>query len=191
MTPPMDASIPDLEIVRRVKSGRLDDYAELVRRHQGKVLRLCRSLVGEADAEDAAQEIFLKAYDALPDFREQSQFSTWLYRIAYRHGLNLLAKRKRQKTDSLDALLEARGGSWPELIEAAHARGSAEDRQLAEAALSRLSPDHRMILTLRELQGLSYAELTEALDLSLEAVKVRLFRARKALTGILRELDPA
>jgi RNA polymerase sigma-70 factor (ECF subfamily) len=187
----MEAPLSDSEIVRQVKAGSLEDYAELVRRHQLKVLRLCHSIVGPSEAEDAAQEVFLKAYSALSDFRGDSQFSTWLYRIAYRHALNLLSKRKLRKTESLDALLEARGETWPDFIQNARAGKAEDDRQLAQAALARLTPDQRLVLTLREMEGLSYAEMAEVLGLTLDAVKVRLFRARKALTDTLKTLDPA
>jgi RNA polymerase sigma-70 factor (ECF subfamily) len=73
----MESPLSDSEIVRQVKAGSLEDYAELVRRHQLKILRLCHSIVGPSEAEDAAQEVFLKAYSALSDFRGDAQFSTW------------------------------------------------------------------------------------------------------------------
>ena len=149
-------------------------YAELVRTHQAKVLRLCASLLGESDAEDAAQEIFIKAYRSFDSFRKDAAFSTWLYRIASNHCRDLLRKRARQKTEPLDEL--------PELfLSSGDPRGKTEKADLAEQILLTLSPDERLILTLREVEGLSYQEIAEVLSCSLDAVKGRLKRLREAL----------
>lgn len=134
-----------------------------------------------AEAEDAAQEIFLKAYRSLSSFQGNSSFSTWLYRISANHCKDLLRKRSRQRTESLDRLIED-SGDGVQLVEPssdpAAARAASET---VEMLLAGLSPDERLILTLREVQGLSYQEIAGALHCSLDAVKARLRRARVSL----------
>lgn len=171
-------------IIRDVLSGRREEFARLVRAHQAKVLSLCLSLLKDpAEAEDAAQEVFLKAYRGLRNFRFDSSFSTWLYRIAYRHGLDILRSRRRRRTQSLDALLEERGeGALPA---APDQTTQADPARSAENLLSSLPPDYRLVLTLREVQGLSYEEIARATDASLDSVKARLRRARESLRHFL------
>ena len=165
-------------LIDQIREGDRNAYAELVRAHQAKVLRLCASLLGESDAEDAAQEIFLKAYRSLASFRRDSAFSTWLYRIASNHCHDLFRRRSRQKTESLDELPES-------LLTSDDPRARAEQADLAEQILSTLSPEERLILTLREVQGLNYREIAEVLSCSLDAVKGRLKRARERLMSRL------
>lgn len=154
-----------------------------MRSYQGKVLGLCTSLLNNAsEAEDAAQEIFVKAYQALGSFHGDSKFSTWLYRIAANHCKDLLRKRSRQKTESLDALIERSGDEVQNLWEPSFdPRNSAGAAELVKKLLDSLSPDEMLILTLREVQGLSYQEISETLKCSLDAVKSRLRRARETL----------
>ena len=125
-------------------------------------------MLGAADqADDAAQDIFVKAYERLPSFKEESSFGTWLYRLASNHCLDLLRARSRRKTESLESLVS----------EPAETPGSSAG-ELAHHLLSLLSADHRLILSLRELQGLTYDEIAQVLGLSLDAVKAKLRRAR-------------
>ncbi len=190
----MENSIEDSELIQRIRLGRQDDYAPLVRKYQVRVLRLCTALLGDpALAEDAAQEIFLKAYQALGSFRGTAAFSTWLYRISANHCKDLLRRRTRQRTESWEALLEEHGEQLQQLL-----RGPEDPRttfttvDLIDQVLSQLSPEYRLILTLRELEGLSYQELAETLQCSVDAVKARLRRARQELRDRLRHFfDPA
>jgi len=185
--------IEDLEIVQRVRAGQRDDYAHLVRKYQERVLRLCTSLLNHATtAEDAAQEIFLKAYQALDTFRGDASFSTWLYRIAANHCKDLLRKRSREKTESWEALVEAQGEQVQQLLTSTEDPKSVPaDAELVERILSHLPPNYRLILTLREVQGLTYQELADTLACSVDAVKARLRRARQELQDTLRHfLDP-
>ena len=175
-------------LIRRIVAGDQAAYAELVRAHQARLLRLCTSLLGDATlAEDAAQEIFFKAYQALPSFRGQSAFSTWLYRIASNHCMDVLRKRRRERAESWEQLLEDSGeplrASEVPANDPATVLATAE---LVQDALARLAPDHRLIVTLREVEGLSYNELANVLHCSLDAVKARLRRARLALLERLR-----
>ncbi|HRY29104.1 MAG TPA: RNA polymerase sigma factor [Elusimicrobiota bacterium] len=171
----------DEQIIRAVLNGRREEFAHLVRRHQEKVRSLCLSLMRNAtEADDAAQEVFVKAFQALGRFQGRSRFSTWLYRVAYRHCLDLLRSRGRRRTDSLEVLLEERGeGAMP--VAASSGGAALENREVLEKILSSLPPEYRLILTLREAQGLSYEELAAATGTTLDSVKARLRRARQAL----------
>ena len=159
-----------------------------MRKYQARTLRLCTVLLNDPTlAEDAAQEIFLKAYEALPSFRGHATFSTWLYRIASNHCLDLLRKRQRERTESWDALIEESGEEAQPLLSAPQdPKTTLANTELVQRALAQLSPEYRLILTLREIEGLSYQELTEALHCSLDAVKARLRRARLELLEHLR-----
>ena len=162
---------PDQEILRQILAGDFEAFSRIVEKYQERVLRLCFSMVGPSHAEDAAQEAFLKAYQALDRFKGNSAFSTWLYRIAANHCVDLLARRKREKTESLDALAEKSGPSPIRKF---------ESEEAVRAVMARLTPDEKAILSLREIEGLDYQELAEILDISLDLVKVRLFRARQS-----------
>ncbi|OGR87995.1 MAG: hypothetical protein A3A86_06735 [Elusimicrobia bacterium RIFCSPLOWO2_01_FULL_60_11] len=159
----------------------ISDFRAVVLRHQENILRLCAGFLGDTAAEDAAQEVFIKAYRNLDRFEGRSKLSTWLYRIASNHCLDVLSKRKAAREDSLEALVEKRGDSAPGLATAGDFTAGFEDRETVMALLSRLSPDARAILLLREGEGLSYEELAQTLEISLDAVKTRLYRAREAL----------
>lgn len=178
----------DPELVARLRAGDDDAFAELVRRHHAAIQGLCVSMLGApSEAEDAAQDAFLKAYRSLAKFRGDSSFGSWLYRVAANVCLDRLRKRKREKSDSWEALLEERGDDVERLIPAAPDEAAAlEDKDLVNRVLDLLPPDHRLILTLRETQGLDYQELMVALDCSLDAVKSRLKRARRGFEELAR-----
>lgn len=144
-------------------------------------------LSNSTDAEEAAQDIFVKAYHALRKFKGNSSFSTWLYRITANHCLDVLRKRNRRKTVSWEGLVEQEGDHILKLFSTSHtAESQMENRELIDKILSTLPPDYRTILTLREVDGLEYQEIAAALDCSLDAVKGRLARARKLLQSNLR-----
>ncbi len=178
----------ELALIERILAGEHEAYAALVRAHQARLLRLCASLLGDATlAEDATQEIFFKAYQALRSFRGESAFSTWLYRIAANHCLDLLRKRRREQAESWETLVEESGEPpYDVLTTPADPKTAVANAELVQQALAQLSPEHRLILTLREIEGLSYQELTVALHCSLDAVKARLRRARQELLERVR-----
>ena len=189
--------INEYQIIQAVQQGDRGAYAELVRRHHGGILRLCLSfLLNLAEAEDAAQVAFLKGFVSLHTYKEDISFQAWLSRIASNHCLDLLRKRKRQKTDSLDTLLEQAGNSTAMVLQMTDEPVTIEfeDQEksaMAIKALSELPADQRQILTLRELDGLHYDEIATVLGCSLDAVKARLRRAREALTEQARHFLPA
>jgi RNA polymerase sigma-70 factor (ECF subfamily) len=173
----------DGDLITQILSGDRDSYAELVRRHHQKTIGLCLSLLrNPTDAEDAAQETFIKAYNALSSFNGESQFSTWLYQIAYNNCLDFLRRKKRQKTDSWESLLEEKGEQIRVLLNSpANSEHTLEQNDLINRVLSALSDDHRNILILREMNGFSYEEIASFLRISADAVKGRLKRARLEL----------
>lgn len=179
----------DLEIIRLIRQGNKDLYAEIIRRYHDRVHRHCFGMLGSLDkAEDAAQESFIKAYKSLDKFREESAFSTWLYRLTSNHCLDVLRGQSRQRTESLDALMEAQADRLEQLLASQGSPNETDpaDRELIETVLSQLKPDYRLILSMREIQHLSYQEMADALNTSLDSVKAKLKRARKEMSDRLR-----
>ena len=167
----MVAPHTDADLVSRAQAGRLDAFEELVRRHRLGAYRVALRMLGdESDAEDATQDAFVQAWRNLDRFRADAAFSTWMYRIVTNRCLNML--RARRRTEPLPEDREA-PASRPDRI----AEGRWQVEQL-QRAIGRLTPEQRAPLVLRELQGCTYEEIAEALDLSISAVKSRLHRAR-------------
>jgi len=186
-------AISDQQILELIQSGHKEAYGDLIRQYHKKVMGYCLSMLNNhTEAEEAAQDIFVKAYQNLAKFKGNSQFSTWLYRITANHCLDILRKRNRRKTVSLDALVEQNGDQIHGLFSTSEKASSAlENRQLAHKILSTLPDDYRTILTLREAEGLEYQEIADVLDCTLDAVKGRLARARRQLQENLgRFLEP-
>jgi RNA polymerase sigma-70 factor (ECF subfamily) len=174
----------DEELAARGCLGDLDAFGLLVRRHYPRIVGLCSNLLVErSEADDAAQEIFLKAHRALARFAGEARFSTWLYRIAVNHCTDLRRKAFRRGTVSLDAIVSAKGEPAGGLLSGGASGGyQAEEAALAQTLLSELPDDYREALVLR-IEGLSYEEIAAALGCSLDAVKARLRRARRLLAA--------
>jgi RNA polymerase sigma-70 factor (ECF subfamily) len=176
----MVAQPTDADLVSRAQAGRLDAFEELVRRHRLGTYRVALRMLGDqGDAEDATQDAFVQAWRNLGGFRADAAFSTWMYRVVTNRCLNML--RARRRTEQLPETHEA-PASRPDRI--AEARWQVED---LKRAIIRLTPEQRAPLVLRELQGCSYEEIAEALELSIPAVKSRLHRARLELLSAMRE----
>ena len=171
-------ALTDGDLVSRAQSGQLDAFEELVRRHRLATYRVALRMLGdESDAEDATQDAFVQAWRNLGGFRADAAFSTWMYRIVSNRCLNML--RARRRTEPLPDDREA-PASRPDRI--AEARWQVDDLKLA---ILRLTPEQRAPLVLRELQGCSYEEIAQSLDLSISAVKSRLHRARLELLAAM------
>ena len=185
----------DAEIVERVRSGRIELFEVLMRRYNQRVYRLARAVVGtDSEAEDLAQEAWVRAWSHLSQWEGRASFSTWLCRIALHEGW--ARRRKGKRMEPLDAAAE-RGidtkGGEREMREPASpeegAEGSlygAEIRTLLEDAVESLPESYRTVFVLRHLEELSTEETAQCLEISEEAVKVRLHRVRHKLR---RELD--
>lgn len=179
------------DLVAAARRGDRDAFADLVRAHHPNVYGLCLGMLGDpAAADDAAQEAFLAAWKALPSFKGDSAFGTWLHRIAANKCLDALRRAGRRTEDSLDAILEA-GGARAESVQSGGSgpETAVEAADLAGKVLGGLSDEYRLILTLREVQGLSYEEIMAVMDCSLDSVKARLRRAREAALERLRHFS--
>ena len=177
-------------IVRKVLGGDANAFETLVLEYEKNVYNIALRMTGNSeDAADMTQEAFIKAYNSLQSFRGDSKFSVWLYRIVSNVCLDFLRSKNRRPTVSLsvedddgeDAQLDVADKSQsPELL---------LDRKLTRDSVRRgldsLPPDYRQILLLREIQGLSYDEIAQALSLEVGTVKSRIFRARKRLCTFL------
>ncbi|MDO4989790.1 MAG: sigma-70 family RNA polymerase sigma factor [Eubacteriales bacterium] len=182
----------EVQIVQRVLQGDVNAFEKLVLEYEKSVYAITQRMTGNAeDAADMTQETFIKAYNSLSSFRGESKFSVWLYRIATNVCLDFLRSRSRKPTVSLS--MEDDDG---EEVELDIADESQSPERLLERGLTRdavrrglnaLSPEYRQILLLREIQGLSYEEISDVLTLEVGTVKSRIFRARKRLCAFLLE----
>jgi RNA polymerase sigma-70 factor (ECF subfamily) len=177
-------------IVQKVLRGDVNAFEKLVLEYEKNVYNIALRMTGNAeDASDMTQEAFIKAYNSLQSFRGDSKFSVWIYRIATNVCLDFLRSKSRRPTVSLS--VEDNDGEEVQL-DVADESQSPElllDRQMTRESVRRgletLSPEYRQILLLREIQGLSYDEISQALGLEVGTVKSRIFRARKKLCAFL------
>lgn len=177
-------------IVQKVLKGDVNAFEKLVLEYEKSVYNIALRMTGNSeDASDMTQEAFIKAYNSLQSFRGDSKFSVWLYRIATNVCLDFLRSRSRKPTVSLS--VEDNEGEEVQL-DVADESQSPEillDRQMTRESVRRgletLTPEYRQILLLREIQGLSYDEISQALGLEVGTVKSRIFRARKKLCAFL------
>jgi len=180
----------DRELVERAARGSREAFDELVRRHQRAIVSLARALTrGSADAEDIAQDVFLRAWRGLGRFRGDSTFRTWLHRVAVNvvHSHTGRVGRLRQlllpRSDSVDA---------DDPIERAPARTDLEAetllRDAIDRALATLPEELRMAVILRDVQGLDYREIADVLDVPIGTVESRIFRGRQRLKPLLAPL---
>ncbi len=173
----------DSALVERAKAGDKEAFGQLVERHESKVYGLCLKMLGNAeDAEDCLQEVFMKAFEALPRFREEARFSTWVYRIATNACLMRLRKKKLQ-TVPLDRPMNVGGESLPREVPDWSTDPSSdlmneELNGVLTQHINELRPDNRIVFVLRDIHGLSTDDTASILGLSVPAVKSRLHRAR-------------
>ncbi|HPF34668.1 sigma-70 family RNA polymerase sigma factor [bacterium] len=173
----------DEQLVERARSARQGDlraFDELVRRHQAKVRTNCRYLTGsEEDALDLSQEVFVKAYFNLKRFEGRSSFGTWVQRIKVNHCLNHIRKRRGKTFVDVEDPALAAEDALRDGARADDATRARETRERIGEVLDRMSETLRVPLLLRDLDGLSYQEIADRLDLGLSAVKMRIARARE------------
>jgi RNA polymerase sigma-70 factor (ECF subfamily) len=176
------------EIIEAVVSGDLEAFSALVRAHQTRVRLSCLIYLGnKEEADDAAQDVFVKAFKGITGFKGEASFETWLLRIADNHCRDILRTRKSRRMTSLDALLAENGDAMEGLLTRTCRPGetpvySSDDLELLGRLFSALPQEDREVLALREGENLPYEEIAQRLSCSLDAVKGRLKRARAALS---------
>ncbi|MCB1687300.1 MAG: RNA polymerase sigma factor RpoE [Halioglobus sp.] len=186
----MTAGVTDQQLVARVQKGDSRAFDLLVLKYQHKIFGLIGRYVRDADeVQDVAQEAFIKAYKALPNFRGDSAFYTWLYRIAINTAKNHLVSRSRRPPGSDIELDDAEylenGGSLREIENPENALFAAELKAVVENAISALPEDLRTAITLREFEGLSYEDIADIMDCPIGTVRSRIFRARETIDGLV------
>jgi RNA polymerase sigma-70 factor (ECF subfamily) len=180
------------KVIQAVLEGDVEPFAILVRAHQARLRLSCLVFLGsKEEADDAAQDVFVKAFKSLAGFKGEASFETWLLRIADNHCRDLLRARKTRRTESLDALLAEKGDAFEGLLSRSSTAGEAQalstqDLELLGRLFSALPQEDREVLALREVGRLSYEEIAQKLSCSLDAVKGRLKRARAALSDKCR-----
>jgi len=188
---------PDAALVERVKQGDVRAFEMLVVKYQRRIERLIGRMVRDVDlVADIAQETFIRAYRALPQFRAESAFYTWLYRIAVNTAKKALVDMKRDPVITHTALQGAddddetyRAGSEPTDGETPEALlASKQVAATVNAAIGALSEDLRQAITLREIEGLSYEEISDVMNCPIGTVRSRIFRAREAIAERLKPL---
>lgn len=189
----MGVSLTDLELVQRVQSGDKRSFDILVLKYQHKVVNLVLRYVHDYEtAEDVAQEVFIKAYKGLKSFRGESAFYTWLYRIAINSAKNHLVSQNRRlpdiDIDAEDAEQIAGDSALREYATPEHELLTAEMQRTIHAAIEALPEELRTAIILREVEGMSYEEIAEAMDCPIGTVRSRIFRARESIDKVLRPL---
>lgn len=185
----------DFRLVGLAQQGDLRAYDSLVTRHRGRIFAMIRNMIHqEADAWDLSQEVFIKAWHALPRFEAKAKFSTWLYRIAHNTVYDWARKRKIESAGELnDEIFEREridsasfttpsGGEAPD-----DTMANGELRVKIQIALGKLSAEHREVVILKDIQGLSYKEIADAMSSTLGTVMSRLFYARQKLQALLKD----
>jgi RNA polymerase sigma-70 factor (ECF subfamily) len=192
----MTAEVSDVALVQRVQQGDRRAFDQLVQRYQHKVLKLVMRYVrNHAEAEDVAQEAFLKAYRAIQSFRGDSAFYTWIYRISINTAKNALVAAKRRPLDYdldlQDAEQVERSGRLRDDATPESLLLTDEIRETVDGAIAALPEDLRRAVILREYDGLSYEEIAEAMGCPVGTVRSRIFRAREAIDRQLRPVFDA
>jgi RNA polymerase sigma-70 factor (ECF subfamily) len=183
----------DLALVRRAQREDTAAYDELIRRHQERVYATVYHMTSNhEDANDLAQESFIKAYQALKSFKGGSSFYTWLYRIAVNKTINFLKQRKNRQHMSLNDI-DFNAEHDPDLVALISDKTPRRDASLTElqeklnAALLKLSEPHRLVVVLHDVQGMSHEEIAKVMDCNIGTVRSRLFYARQQLQGFLAD----
>jgi RNA polymerase sigma-70 factor (ECF subfamily) len=190
---PSAAAVDEHDLVRRARQGDLEAYDDLVKRYQERIYATIYHMTSNhEDANDLAQESFIKAFQALKSFKGGSTFYTWLYRIAVNKTINFLKQRKNRSHMSLDDL-DFHAEHDPDLVALIsdktprRAAGLSELQEKLNAALMKLSEPHRLVVVLHDVQGRSHDEIAEVMECNIGTVRSRLFYARQQLQGYLAD----
>src|SRR6266849_2238270 len=187
------APVDEMVLVKRARRGDLGAYDDLVRRYQERIYATIYHMTSNhEDANDLAQEAFIKAFHALKSFKGGSSFYTWVYRIAVNKTINFLKQRKNKAQMSLDDL-DFNAEHDPDLVALISDKTPRREVNLAElqeklnTAMQKLSEPHRLVVTLHDVQGLSHEEIAKVMDCNIGTVRSRLFYARQQLQAYLSD----
>lgn len=194
-TAPDPGEVADTDLVKRSQAGDSRAFDALVTRYRGKVYAMTYHMIqNEAEAWDLSQEAFIKAWRALPQFKLDSSFYTWLYRIAHNVTYDWLRKKRISGEGEFDdSRTEHKVAAGAEAVPHGDpspdvALNRVELGQRIHEAIAKLSPEHQQVILLREIEGLAYEEIAQTVPCSLGTVMSRLFYARKKLQELLRDL---
>src|SRR5437016_5023571 len=183
----------DQKLVKRAQGGDLEAYDELIRRYQERIYAtIYHMTVNHEDANDLAQETFIKAYQALKSFKGDSSFFTWVYRIAVNKTINFLKQRKNKTHMSLNDL-DFNAEHDPDLVALVSDKTPRRNVNLIElqeklnGAMQKLSEIHRLVVTLHDVQGLSHEDISKIMGCNTGTVRSRLFYARQQLQAYLSD----
>jgi len=188
-----DSETADLVLVQRAQQGDMPAYDELVRRYQERVYATIYHMTGNhEDAGDLAQETFIKGYAALKTFKGDSSFYTWVYRIAVNKTINFVKQRKNKSHLSLNGF-DFHAEHDPGMVNLVSDKtprreaGLTELQEQLNAAMQKLSPVHRLVVALHDVQGLPHEEIATIMDCNIGTVRSRLFYARQQLQALLSD----
>jgi RNA polymerase sigma-70 factor (ECF subfamily) len=191
---PDPGEVPDVDLVKRCQAGDTRAFDVLVARYRGRIYAMTYHMIqNETEAWDLAQEAFIKAWRALPGFKMDSAFYTWLYRITHNVVYDWLRKKKIQGEGEFDdSRTEHRVAAGAETVPRGDpapdaALKNAELGTRIQQAIAKLSPEHKQVILLREVEGLAYEEIAATIPCSLGTVMSRLFYARKKLQELLKD----
>ena len=184
-------SADDHRLIAECLKGDTTAFGVLVRRYQDRLFNTVYRLVGNAeDAQDVVQESFLSAYQALDGFKGDALFFTWLYRIAMNTAISLKRKQRAVlRLDGRDGETALEPCDLSDLSRPGHALEQAEREQRIQLALSRLSPEHRAVLVLKDMEGQKYEEMADVLGVPVGTIRSRLHRARLELRELLEKSE--
>lgn len=183
----------DKEIIEKILQGQEELFSIIIDKYKNKVFNIIYSFCGQTgDSEDIAQNVFIKIFKALPKFKFESEFSTWMYRIVINESITISKKNKQNiipldtnnsdsdddKKSDLISLLKSKDNTEKLLIQQ-------ETQQIVQTAVNQLKDNYKMALTLRDIEDFSYEEIAQIMNVSIENIKIWIFRARNKLKEIL------
>ena len=189
------ADVPDLDLVKQAQAGDTGAFDQLVSRYRNRIFGMIYNMVhNEQDAWDLAQDSFLKAWKSIARFRGQSSFYTWIYRIVMNVTIDWLRKKQVRGGAEFDDAIQLKeidpaARTVPHADALPHERMEHKEiRSRIDAAIAQLSPEHRAVILMKEIEDMQYHEIAESLGCSIGTVMSRLFYARKKLQNLLRDV---